>query len=1126
MPPSAASASSGTSVYLRRTEISDAAAIAELITPATAQLFGSINLISIIEKAILGITVVDERGGVVGHASFSDSPTVPQVSTRSWTEWLATHFHAPHVQPINTVFLSLFVVQQSLGEQVSEEILRTLFVAAPSIRQCVAVIPKGEPAYASSPLSPHFTSFERASPCDFDVLECKQSVLSPSLFVRPAEPEDFDDLRLIFDRQSDVLEDQYGGDYFFIAELIEASLTAENAPSIEEDVKQRISQCLVAVVAGRAVGLMSLSSDVDLTVLRECFQLSPYNDIPKAVAITLFCIDPQFESHSLDFMPAVFDRYPDHDWCLLTMPYGTAELPLLQSFTRVHPRSESILPHGLWLMHRAGLVDDVSIRPLVAEDASAVKALVSNTLGDAGRATVGTGDSALSMVDLVAHSLDTALTDAARVENTKGGVLLHGAFVVEACGSPVGVVLCRSAKDDAPQLRAQYNIEEFILYAQHASFEHGYIDHFILSPLFERHTKYVLREVMRLFGKSCVYSRLYTDVDVARLEHKPTVPGCLNAMVPVRRRRQIEFPLEVLKTNVPSEHVRVCDPPFALMFLNRKLMLEPKVNVSSRIVVIGASDTGLGFLEAIVTKSHLRLAAVTVVSDNGLPEFPSETPARGIADSHAYTQRAAKTISWESFATVVKDRMVGIDREERHVVLASGALVAYDYLILTPGLQYHPPPESICDDNSGVNVLAPSGMRDVATMVKTCNSVPTVVYGSSVDALAAVQAILTAGGDASHVTLVAPTQLEPMLERVCQALTDAGVKVCSGATLASVRNGTCQLSDGTSIPCKVLVSLDRKTVNRANFTAVNDSCLVFDGRLVVNNIFATNDPRIYAAGPFTKYSRKYAAGVAQPGTYNSVELGHALATRVLQKIDPLTESPAPVPNGDKVLPTMTRPVVTGAVLPGGFHYLRISPPGGCPAAAERGDRILRTTTSKGVFEVCIDRYSKVSEICILHLPVGDDNSAAAPLLSASNIACLYGVHQRFLNNVVERFDEGLIADFFHYFREPWVMAVYHDRFVDFVADVTEAGGTHPSVDVKSFETAVRRLAALRVSGKQEEPRVVIGDTVTSDASAKLLADAAACVDTDSVASLARSRLMEFLTYNSYHLPMYARPMSW
>lgn len=40
---------------------------------------------------------------------------------------------------------------------------------------------------------------------------------------------------------------------------------------------------------------------------------------------------------------------------------------------------------------------------------------------------------------------------------------------------------------------------------------------------------------------------------------------------------------------------------------------------------------------------------------------------------------------------------------------------------------------------------------------------------------------------------------------------------------------------------------------------MNDACLVFDRRLVISTNHVTNDPLIFAAGPITKFSRRYRA---------------------------------------------------------------------------------------------------------------------------------------------------------------------------------------------------------------------------------------------------------------------------
>lgn len=52
-----------------------------------------------------------------------------------------------------------------------------------------------------------------------------------------------------------------------------------------------------------------------------------------------------------------------------------------------------------------------------------------------------------------------------------------------------------------------------------------------------------------------------------------------------------------------------------------------------------------------------------------------------------------------------------------------------------------------------------------------------------------------------------------------------------------------------------------------------DSNLVYDGGLVIDASFRTNDPFIYAAGPGTRYKNKYYANHYFHQHYNSAEIG-------------------------------------------------------------------------------------------------------------------------------------------------------------------------------------------------------------------------------------------------------------
>ena len=111
-----------------------------------------------------------------------------------------------------------------------------------------------------------------------------------------------------------------------------------------------------------------------------------------------------------------------------------------------------------------------------------------------------------------------------------------------------------------------------------------------------------------------------------------------------------------------------------------------------------------------------------------------------------------------------------------------------------------------------------------------------------------------------------------------------------------------------------------------------------------------------------------------------------------------------------------------------------------------------------------------------------------------------------------------------YFREPWVCALFHDRFPDFMQEVREylsllphkvrphpltpALTTPPQADSEaSIEEMVRELV-------NEDP-----DSPLTSARAMLRAQ----FHSSPAKSLVSERLFRFLDYNKQQLPMYARP---
>jgi hypothetical protein len=111
--------------------------------------------------------------------------------------------------------------------------------------------------------------------------------------------------------------------------------------------------------------------------------------------------------------------------------------------------------------------------------------------------------------------------------------------------------------------------------------------------------------------------------------------------------------------------------------------------------------------------------------------------------------------------------------------------------------------------------------------------------------------------------------------------------------------------------------------------ASNKCHLVYDGRLVIDNDFHTNDSCIRAAGKLTKYKRSYYVDSWSHGCFNQREIGIDLAYRILKLVDPTlfeeqdpnekTDSArvATIEPDEKVLIELyKKPIISYAILPG------------------------------------------------------------------------------------------------------------------------------------------------------------------------------------------------------------------
>ncbi|XP_069090440.1 cilia- and flagella-associated protein 61 isoform X2 [Pleurodeles waltl] len=1246
------STNGGTEVInTRRTETSDIAEITRLTNEATEEVFGRINVTYLLEKANLAVTVCNEKNEVVAHAALVDYPSWNDaIDQADWESWLYKNYdNSTKCTPLNSLFLQLLVAKEEFAVDCTVEIMRAVFNAVPDLHFIFLRAPadvKLAPALQGT-FSPMATFPDSAEGDKFSLYVCHRYQHSPQLFIRKARVRDHDDLITIFMRQDDTLTETYGN--YFLAELIEAQ-DEENHAVVGED-------------NGTAVGFMSVSTEVNLKLLQDCFDLGPFHGLCKphpddilspiptpepsvtrvisrqesqrlqsalsqqsrpassqdsdlkdivvseqasqkelqnasngptrsrsvsgvsekgswnraasaeqqaadviqgedlqppgtparaaekkkdvfrpvykgelsAFCIQLFCIDEEHETRSLDFLNHVFNLFPDKDFCIITVPQLVPEFLLLQRFVRVVPLTTCTLPHELYVFHRSGLLSTLNVRLAKSTDFPAIEALVK----------------ALDLHESMLNSV-TVYYEARRDPD---GTPIQ-VFVAEIVDQIVGLSIIRN-EEDIEYIRSHYNIEDFIYFNHHQREEHGHLYHFALNPIFKHYTKHFLKEILRLSHKSCLYYSIYPTDEEVQNPYAHSLTSALHYMVPVRPRRQIVYPLEKLGINAPSKRVSKDQISYALYHINRKLTLEPKVTINARIVVVGASDVGISFLETLVFCPHMRFNNITLVSTNGL----SDTRLSGLKDgygflanSHCFNDKDYTLMSLRSWVNVVVGKMTAIDRTAKYVSLSKTEKVPYDHLVLCTGLQYQVPYPSGADISELVtnreiedcsnkrytgkvpsNLFTLHGRQDCQRALNWLqdyfvhNEGNAIVYGNSLDIYTTAETLLSLGITGSRIHLVQPPLASGITcfnnyaveQAVAEALSEAGVTTYSSCILANWNDGddpdpikSASFTTDTKpfkLECAVFLSFSQKRVDYEAFKAMNDACLVYDGRLVINTTFHTNDVTIRAAGPLTKFSSRYYVNGWTHSNFNSKEVGFNLAATMLQLFDPTLEQVSEPPEDlDRLIPMYKGAKIQGGILPGGYCYLHIAKPtiptplDAQMAQPNYGQELVTGSAGDGTyFRLHINQYNMVETVTCL---------SKTPFPSSSHI-CLYGAHERLLNNLCSRFKEGLITDFYSYFSEPWSMAVFHDRFIDFRQEVrqmlasSQEHGLHGSMEQVARQALEDEAALEDKAAVDEGPRAYLRRFFEEQGFRRR-------VELSSI---------RFLDYNRELLPMFARP---
>ncbi|XP_045773730.1 cilia- and flagella-associated protein 61-like [Maniola jurtina] len=519
-----------------------------------------------------------------------------------------------------------------------------------------------------------------------------------------------------------------------------------------------------------------IASSPHMSSISSCKAPEPiqYSGRPNAFLLEVFAMHANYdERYGFEMLEAAYELFPDRDYCIMCLPSWHTCFPLLEHFTLVTPYGFRMrfINDSLYVAHVNAIRGRISVRPAEAYDIPNLEEVLEHATRKQ------------DLMELFKNSLDS---------------LTLSSYVLLNENQPIGLVVL-GPLEDGTSIRTQYDLETE---ARRAGTDASILA-CVMSPIMEPHARWYLRDVLR-HTKYCTLfwvCRLFAKGDASPVRN---LMSLASYMKPVRPRRAAP---NMIGNNHLEKVFKDIATPFALWMLERPLTSMPKVHVNNSIVVVGASRTGLAFLETLLlgpTSEYLTFTNITLVSQYGLPTVPDFMRAAEtcVPRDGRYTDRYIKSMPFYYYVDVMSAVMVQIDRKKKCIHLKGGGVKFYDELILTCGLQFQHP-EYLKDsielakemekgkpcirtlmDNPGylpdsvplqptlpynvmlINSLyqANTCLRKLMRMISEtknssdclCNEKPVVVYGDCIEAYSCMAALLELGVSGNKIAFVEP----------------------------------------------------------------------------------------------------------------------------------------------------------------------------------------------------------------------------------------------------------------------------------------------------------------------------------------------------------------------------------
>ncbi|CAD0197707.1 unnamed protein product [Chrysodeixis includens] len=1126
----------------------DAPHVLDLLSDSISQNFRincTFDITYLIENCVLSIVQLDYYGTIIGFLAARDYPLVPAVHPSAWEEYVWMKYKVPEMNARNTLFLHLLCWNPSYGRDVIDSMLKSVFmndqylVYIAMIKSLISLTQLMPGQSRSEASFRRVTASERGMSSDKLPVLCiaDRSEVCPRLRIRRAVEEDNDDLVPILEQHSDRLRQMYGE--FYISELISRHPESErvllvcehnelavgimslntqiNYESLEESfvlspfgglrhITGPPVQKFQAKEVESTYSLLAEPHYTDsffkqkhtttsrVTWVFEADEFKEYRSVGVRKPVEPF--EQELHKAQLEILE-LFDDEEDEgfefdivniDTCLLRVPEilsdGDESGPAANIMNIISGARENTNPEGKKDKSKSSKASGIGasfkmpdpIRYSGKPNAFLLELFAIHPDYDERKLSVRPGEA----VDTIA--LNDVLEHAPRIENllalfisTLKSYTLQS-YILLSENQPIGLITL-GPLEDGTAIRTQYDLEP----EPRRPGTDGAILAGVMSPAFMSHSRWFMREILRQSRYSTLFwiCKLIAKGDSSPSRNLMSLAGF---MTPVHPRHSVpnisgNKHLNKIFTDLAS--------PFALWVLERPLTSLPKVLVNNSIVVVGASRTGLAFLETLImgpTSQYLAFCNVTLVSEHGLPTVADCLKAADICVPRdgRYTDRYLKSVPFYYYVDVISAVMNKIDRKRKCIHFQGGGTKHYDELVLTCGEQFQHPdylkealgrakdvtkgapcdrlmdnlrnntdyvpmppemPENVFLINSlfEANICLRKLMRMISNPKEYGGPISkenrVVVYGDCIEAYSSIAALLELGIAPEMIVFVEPfpSMEEPAPLRV-NCFNDETVDQRVQATIERLGIHTmrkCHLAAWHQVGNRV-ESLDFMTPLIAK--SIKCFALFYYGFQAIN---------LHAFKAINESGLVYDGGLVVSPTFETNDpciYGAGTCVRNRQPFGAYTttvvsfDDAADRPSDAHWQPVMKfeSPIVQAATLPGPLYYMKLRKPGReIPMAVQqllpRQGHTLLTDKRDNYFRLQLNVLHIVDAVtCLSHKPF------ASEILTQ-----LYGKHEAFFDKLYTRYQKNQIDDFYDYFTRPWMAALYQETFTDLVDDINQ-----------------------------------------------------------------------------------------